>query len=169
MTQTDLAYQAVQKIKADMAWPTTPDGQVLITLPIENVAALVREYERTDEIVGRCCRAQRRPDLGLGNAKVFPEQLQIMEGIVERLRYDMPVQELLVLMRACGSSLDTRPRFGDAVMRCVMANGADVIETLASKLDPRPWRTVGQRFRDAWAVFTERAQAIYTSGTVYDR
>ena len=127
------------------------------------------EIERLRKIADGCCRLQPRPGLGLGNANVFPEQLQIMEGIVERLRYDLPVDELVLLMRACGSSLDTRPRFGDEIMRCVIANGADVIETLASKIDTRPWRTVHQRVADAWAVFTQRAQAIYVRGTVYDR
>lgn len=116
-----------------------------------------------------CCRAQPRPGVGLGDGKAFPEQLVVMEGIVERLRYDLPVQDLVMLMKSAGSSLDNRPRFGNDIMRCIIHNGAERLEMLSSKIDTRPWRTWRQRIADAWAVFRERAQAIYVSGTVYDR
>lgn len=132
-------------------------------------ASLLAEVEYLRPIAEQCCRQQARPGLGLGNANVFPEQLDRMEDIVSRLRYDLPIDDLILLMRMCGSTLDTRPRFGDNIMRCVIANGADVIETLAKQIDTRPWRTWRQRLADAWAVYRERAQAVYVKGTVYDR
>ena len=121
------------------------------------------------EIAERCCRAQPRPQIGLGNQRAFPEQLEIMEGIVSRLRYDLPVEELITLMRNAGSSLDNRPQFGNDIMRCLIHNGAERLELLASKIDTRPWRTWRQRLADAWAVYRQRAQAIYVNGSVYDR
>src|ERR1700693_3027218 len=116
-----------------------------------------------------CCL--NTPDPGLWTAGVDdsadPEMISVMHAIRDNLSYRTSIFEFIKQLRAA-VNIDNRTLLGWDIQRCLLSNAAYRLTLLAEKIDPAPWRTRRERFRDAWVVLKGRAVAIHVRGTVYD-
>jgi len=117
-----------------------------------------------DLLVRACCL--NTPDPGPWRAGVDdtadPEMIGVMHGIRDSLSYRTPISDFIGQLKAA-IQIDNRTRLGGDIQRCLLANSVYRLTLLADKIDPAPWRTLGDRVRDAWAVVSGRAVAIYVA------
>jgi hypothetical protein len=91
----------------------------------------------------------------------------VMHGIRDNLSHSTPIFEFIRQLQAA-VQIDNRTLLGRDIQRCLLSNAAHRLTLLAENIDPAPWRTLRDRFHDAWAVFKSRAVAVHVRGTVYD-
>jgi hypothetical protein len=116
-----------------------------------------------------CCL--NSPDPGPWQAGVddtaSPEMIAVMHGIRDNLSYRTPILLFIKQLKAA-LQIDSRTTLGGDLQRCLLANAAHRLTLLVREIDPAPWMTLRDRFRDAWAVVKGRAVVIYVRGSVYD-
>lgn len=131
-------------------------------------------WANTTAFIGRagywhCCL--NTPDPGPWQAGVDdgadPQMIDKMHSIRDNLSYSTPIFDFIQQLRSA-VHLDSRTRLGGDLQRCLLSNAAHRLTLLSQKIDPAPWRSLGQSIKDAWAVFKGRAVALHVRGTVYD-
>lgn len=96
-----------------------------------------------------------------------PEMVSAMHNITLNLSNDTALPDYIKKLRAA-VNIDSRTRLGGDIQRCLLSGAADRLLLMSKNIDPWPWQSRRQRWRDAWDVFMGRAVAIRVTGTVYD-